>query len=132
MKAIDTNVLVRFLVNDDEKQALLVKQLLKQAEVEKDSLFIPVLVVMETLWVLSSVYGFSRLEIIMAVEGVLEMPVFTVECHEKVSAMCRIALQNDCDMADILIGISAASNGCDTVLSFDKKAAKSGYFSLIQ
>jgi len=45
MKAVDTNVLVRFLVRDDEKQAKAVYRKFKQAEANKEVLFIPVLVV---------------------------------------------------------------------------------------
>ena len=56
MKALDTNVLVRFLVKDDAEQAQLVYTLFKQAENQKQQLFVPILVVLETIWVLQAVY----------------------------------------------------------------------------
>ena len=52
MKALDTNVLVRFLVKDDEQQAKTVYRLFKQAESKAEAFFIPILVVLETVWVL--------------------------------------------------------------------------------
>lgn len=55
MKALATNVLVRFLVKDDEQQAQAVYRKFKQAEDKKEIFFIPVLVVLETVWALESV-----------------------------------------------------------------------------
>lgn len=51
MKAIDTNVLVRFLVNDEPAQAQSVRRLFSDAEAQRDSLFVPLLVLVE--------FGFS-------------------------------------------------------------------------
>jgi predicted nucleic-acid-binding protein len=65
MKALDTNVLVRFLVRDDEQQAKAVYRKFKQAEAKKEVFFIPVLVVLETVWVLESVYEITRQEILV-------------------------------------------------------------------
>ena len=51
MKAIDTNILIRFITNDDEKQAQSVYQLFKKTEEKSDQLFVPLLVVLEVIWV---------------------------------------------------------------------------------
>ncbi len=51
MNALDTNVLIRFLVADDEKQANRVRLLFKQAEADQQKLYVPVLVVLEMLWI---------------------------------------------------------------------------------
>ena len=56
MKAVDTNVLVRFLVKDDAEQAQQVYSVFKQAENQQQRLFVPILVVLETIWVLQAVY----------------------------------------------------------------------------
>lgn len=56
MKGLDTNILVRFLVRDDEAQAETIYKRFKQAESDKEVLFVPLLVVLETVWVLESVY----------------------------------------------------------------------------
>ena len=59
MIALDTNVLVRFLVKDDEQQAELVRVLFMEAEQRKEPLLVPLLVVLELIWVLESVYEIS-------------------------------------------------------------------------
>jgi predicted nucleic-acid-binding protein len=132
MMALDTNALVRFLVRDDEKQALAVKNILLDAENKGDNFFIPLPVTLEMIWVLSSVYEYSREEIIRALENLLIASVFLVEEHERVASLCRIAKKNDFDPADILIGLTSRDNGCESTLTFDKKAARSGLFTLIQ
>ena len=68
MIALDTNVIVRFLVRDDEQQAQAVYARLKQAEAARETLFVPLLVVLETIWVLESVYDKSRQEILDSLE----------------------------------------------------------------
>ena len=57
MIALDTNVIIRFLVRDDEKQAKTVYARLKKAEATRERLFIPLLVLLETIWVLDSAYN---------------------------------------------------------------------------
>ena len=79
MKGIDTNILVRFLVGDDEKQAKKVYVMFKKAETEKKELFVPVLVVLELIWVLESAYGISRSEILDSIDSLLLMPIFKFE-----------------------------------------------------
>ncbi|MDD5674107.1 MAG: type II toxin-antitoxin system VapC family toxin [Chitinivibrionales bacterium] len=131
MKALDTNALVRFLVRDDEKQAQVVKKILLNAEVAGDLIFIPFIVMLETIWVLSSVYEYSRAEIILALENLLVVSVFEIEEHERVVNLCRIAKKHSIDLADLLIGLTSHDKGCETTLTFDKKAAQSELFTLI-
>ena len=64
MKALDTNVLVRFLVKDDEQQAKAVYRIFKQTESKAEVFFVPTLVVLEIVWVLDSVYETTRQEIL--------------------------------------------------------------------
>ena len=61
MKAIDTNILIRFLIGDDELQAKKVYAIFKKTELEKKELFVPLLVILEMLWVLESVYEIQLL-----------------------------------------------------------------------
>ena len=132
MNAIDTNALVRFLVRDDEKQAQAVKRILVEAERQNEKLFIPLSVTLEMVWVLSSVYEYPREAVIRVLETILVTPVFKIEKHERVTHLCRIAGKGDFDLADILIGLTSRDNGCDTTLTFDKKAVRSGLFTAIQ
>ena len=64
MKGIDTNILVRFLTGDDEQQTKVVYNIFKKTESEKRELFVSLLVVLELIWVLESVYEIPRAEIL--------------------------------------------------------------------
>jgi len=68
MIAVDTNIIIRFLVRDDEMQALAVYKRFSQAEKNGKVLFVPLVVVLETIWVLESAYQKPRLQIIESFE----------------------------------------------------------------
>lgn len=132
MKAIDTNVLVRFLVNDDEHQGELVYERFRDAEVNSEVLFIPLLVILETISVLESVYEATRKEIVDSFSDLMQMPVFEFEALAAVQGMVISAKMSSTDLTDILIGQSARVSGCDSVLTFDKKASRIDMFELIE
>jgi len=132
MKAIDTNVLVRFLVNDDEQQAELVYDRFRAAEAAHEVLFIPLLVILETIWVLESAYEATRKEIVDSFSDLMQMPVFEFESLEAVQGMVISAHLSSTDLTDILIGQSARVSGCDNVLTFDKKASRMDLFELLE
>ena len=132
MKAIDTNILVRFLVKDDEKQAQVVYNLFKRTEYVKGTLFVPLAVVLETIWVLESVYNISRNEIIETFKDLLSMPLLKFESQPVVQAFTTSARNTSADLADLLIAQSAHHSGCESVLTLDKRAAKSALFELLK
>jgi predicted nucleic-acid-binding protein len=132
MKALDTNALVRFLVRDDEDQAQAVRRIILDAEKKNDILFIPLAVMLETMWVLSSAYAYSREQIVQTLENLLLVSVLDVEEREKIRELCSIASKTDADLADLLIGLTSRDHGCETTLTFDKRAARSGLFTLIK
>jgi predicted nucleic-acid-binding protein len=131
MKAIDTNVLVRFLVNDDKKQARKVYELFKQAEAEKKPLFIPLTVLLELIWVLDSVYTISREDILGTIGDLLLIPILKFEHQPAVRQFVHGSQGNTQELSDLLIAFSAQASGCDQVLTFDKKASGCYLFSLI-
>ena len=79
MKGIDTNILIRFLIGDDELQAKKVYNIFKKAESEKDELFVPLLVILELIWVLESVYAIHRTEILESMRELTLMPILKFE-----------------------------------------------------
>jgi predicted nucleic acid-binding protein len=79
MKAVDTNVLVRFLVNDAPGEASAVRELFAAAERERETFGVPVLVVLEAIRVLESAYGVSRDELIATLNDLLLLPVLEFE-----------------------------------------------------
>jgi len=124
MKGIDTNILVRFLVGDDEAQAKKVYKIFKRAESEKYELFVPLLVVLELIWVLESVYEIPRGEILDSIGELLLMPILQFENQPALHQFIQNAQGSGYDLSDLLIAHSAKEQGCDAVITFDKKASK--------
>jgi predicted nucleic-acid-binding protein len=132
MKAIDTNILIRFITKDDDKQAKSVYQLFKQSEEAEEKLFVPLLVVLETIWVLQSGYSISNEEIIATFADLLLMPVLLFESEIVVQNFIDSARNTKFDLSDLLIANSAHSFDCVSIFTFDKKAAKFKYFELLK
>ena len=132
MKAIDTHVLIRFLVKDNEQQAELVYKLFKEAESLKEELFVPIVVVLETVWVLESVYKIPRQEIVDSMNELLLMPILEFESQSAIKGFVSSAIETKIDLSDILIAHAALSAGCETMLTFDKHASSFGFFRLLE
>lgn len=131
MIAVDTNVIVRFLVRDDEEQAETVRRRLKLAEEKRERLMIPLLVVLETIWVLESAYNKTRAEILDALQAMRQMAVFEFEADHVIDGLLHDGPENKAGLADILIAQAAKAAGCQHVLTFDKAAAKLPFFRLL-
>ncbi|MFK5925357.1 MAG: type II toxin-antitoxin system VapC family toxin [Desulfuromusa sp.] len=131
MKAIDTNILVRFLVGDDELQARKVYNIFKQAESNKKKLFVPLLVVLELIWVLESAYKIRQREIIDSISELLLMPILKFEHLSVLQQFTKNAPVTKYDLSDLLIAYSAVEQGCELTFTFDKKASKFKLFELV-
>ncbi len=131
MKAVDTNILVCFLVGDDKKQAQIVYDLFKNAEATNEELFVPLLVVLELVWVLESAYAVERNEIINSIADLLIMPILNFEHGEALQRFVITARKSNYDLSDLLIAHSAKNSGCKASYTFDKKAAKYELFELM-
>ena len=132
MIALDTNVIVRFLVRDDAAQAEAVYVRLKRAESDRETLYVPLLVLLEVIWVLESAYGKTRSEILGSIDDMKRMPVFTFERDEVVQALLTDGRKSKADFADILIAHAADANGCEGGLTFDKQAASLSFFQILR
>lgn len=132
MKALDTNALVRFLVADHPGMKSKVDRLLDKAAENKVSFGVTGYVLLELLWVLQSVYKYSREDTLDAVDKLTGMPVLTFEPSCPVYELVAMARSSNLDLADILIGLGAIQQGCETTLTLDNKAARSDLFEKIQ
>ncbi len=131
MMALDTNVLIRFLVKDDEKQARCVYKIFRKAEQQQETLFVPLLVVLETIAVLQSVYEIADEEILSTLNALLLMPVLMFEASSVIQRFVASAREVKMDLSDLLIAHSAKLSSCKRVYTFDKKAAKYKYFTFL-
>ncbi|MBW1837044.1 MAG: PIN domain-containing protein [Deltaproteobacteria bacterium] len=132
MKALDTNVLVRFLVRDDKRQAETVYKIFKQAESDKEVLFVPLLVVLETVWVLESVYNIPRQEVLDSINELILMPILEFEEQSAILSFIASSRETKIDLSDLLIAHSARFLGCQCVLTFDKQASSFELFELLR
>ena len=132
MIALDTNVVVRFLVRDDERQARAVYRRLRRAESDGETLFVPFVVVVETVWVLESAYKKSRAEMLDAIEDMRRMTVLEFEKNGVLQRVLVDGKTSKADLSDLLIAHSAQASGCDGGVTFDKKAAKLPFFRLLK
>lgn len=132
MTAVDTNVIVRFLVGDDPKESKTVYNILKEVEEQKSSLHVPILVVFELIWVLDSVYDISRKDILSSLDQLLLMPIFTFESLDAIQNFLQDSIKSNYDLSDLLIAHTAQQARCDSVLTFDRKASKHPLFQLLK
>ena len=128
MKALDTNVLVRFLVNDDPQQAKRVTDLFTSAEEDGDRFLVPTIVLLELIWVLESVYEFSRNEIVEACELLAQMPVLSFENYAVLQRLIAFGRTTHAHLPDLLIGLTGQSSGCELTLTFERGLEKTGLF----
>ena len=118
MLGIDTNVLVRFLVRDDEGQFERARRLIKREVGSEEDVFVSLLVLVETEWVLRRVYGYSRPEIIRELRRFVGLPRISLEEPELASTALDWG-ERGLDFADALHLAKAA--GCEAFLSFDQR-----------
>jgi len=122
--AIDTNVLVRLLVDDDPRQSAAAKALLSAAEAAGSPVIVPLLVILETAWVLGSRYKHAKPMVIQALQAVLEATDAAVEDEATLEEALHLWKHHAADFADCLIAAKAARLGCTRFATFDEKAAK--------
>ena len=130
MIGLDTNVLVRYIMQDDAKQAPLATRLVESLSAEAPG-FLPLVAVVELAWVLSSAYDLNRAQLVEVFEGVLRTKELVIERAEVVWKALRAYQSVKADFADCLIAHSAASAGCEKTMTFDRGAAKSAGMTLI-
>ncbi len=120
MIALDTNAIVRVLIEDNEDQAKIVQAVINDAEANGRRILILSEVIIETVWVLESVYQCSRQEISTFIENLLSAPTFYLPD----SAVIRKAIKqykNGGDFADLLIVGQAKAFQAKKLFSFDRK-----------
>lgn len=125
MAALDTNVLVRWLTNDDAAQCAEVAALFQRTEEAGDRLCIPATVVLELEWVLRSRYRFSLEAIGSALEALLAVPHLAILDEAAVAQAVWLFQQEGApDFADCLHVSMAFQAGQAPLLTFDTKASR--------
>lgn len=112
MRAIDTNVVVRYLTGDDPAQAAKARKV-----IDAGNVFVGTTVFLESEWVLRSVYGFSGVDVASALRAFAGLPAIELE-SPTLLAEALDRMEKGMDFADALhLGAAA---GCEAMLSFDR------------
>jgi predicted nucleic-acid-binding protein len=130
MIGLDTNVLVRYVMQDDPGQAARATRLMDSLTPEEPG-FVALVCVVEAGWVLSSSYGLTRAQVALVVEGLLRTKELAVERADVVLRALRVFQASSADLADCLIAQAGLSAGCDRTMTFDRKAARLAGMALL-
>ncbi len=123
MIGLDTNVLVRYIMQDDPGQSPRATRLVESLSAEAPG-YVSLVVLVELGWVLSSAYGLNRVQLVQAFEALLRTKEIVVERAETAWKALRVFQAGPADFADCLIERSAAAAGCERTVTFDRGAVK--------
>ena len=126
MIGIDTNVLVRYIAQDDASQSARATRFIENECSATAPGFVGLVVLVEVVWVSESCYGATRAEIAEIVHRFLSIKQLVVQDAETCWQALRLFESGKADFADCLIERSANAAGCERVMTFDKQAAKAG------
>ena len=123
MTGLDTNVLVRYVMQDDPRQSPRATRLIESLTAE-DPGFVPVVVLLELVWVLSGSYGLDRVQVATVLATLLRSKELVIDRAELVTQVLKRYSADGADFADALIERMAAAAGCSTTMTFDAGAIK--------
>lgn len=124
MIGIDTNILVRYLIQDDELQSPIATEIIERKLTTTNPGFVSVVVMVETAWVLDRSYGLKHQDIAATIEHMLQVEVLVVEYEQEVFAAAISLKQGQGSFADNLIAKLGIRAGCIHTLTFDKEASR--------
>lgn len=134
MIGLDTNVLVRYLAQDDVKQSASATRFIETQLNERSPGFISVVVLVELCWVLERLYGATVREIGDMVNDLLGTPNFHLQQRQAVQEAAQLLLTQKTKgsgFADLLIARIALNEGCTSIVSFDRGAIRNAGMTLL-
>jgi predicted nucleic-acid-binding protein len=131
MIGLDTNILVRYLTQDDPTQSRKATELLEHRLTEETPGFVSIVAMVETVWVLERAYRLPAQKIAAAVERMLQTDVLVVENEQAVFTAMIALKEEQGSFADSVIATLGLRAGCSCTLTFDHKAARLHGFELL-
>lgn len=129
MIGLDTNVLVRYIVQDDPEQAARATELIESRCTRDQPGHIDTVVLCELVWVLERAYGYSRPTVSAVLRQLFSTAELNVAAPDAAWAALRAYEQDSADYADYLVGARNRSAGCGTTYTFDRRASRSAWHS---
>jgi predicted nucleic-acid-binding protein len=130
MIGLDTNVLVRYITQDDIKQSPKATRLMESLSVDSPG-FVSTVTIVELVWVLTACYSLNRNNIFKVLETLLRTKEIVVEKAETIWKVTRGFKNKNADFADCLIEQLARDAGCSHTVTFDLGASKNCGMKLI-
>jgi predicted nucleic-acid-binding protein len=124
MPALDTNVLVRYIVQDDARQLAAARRLISRCVAEGSTLFVPVTVLLELEWVLRSSFEFGKDDVLLALSSLFSAADLSFESERALEVALQLFRKGSADFADCLHAALATQAGEQPLWTFDKAAAK--------
>lgn len=131
MIGLDTNVLARYIMQDDRAQSAKATLLIESLDVDRPG-FVSLVSVVELYWVLTSCYELTNDQVKQALDVLLRTKQIIVDRADEVLRALRLFETGKADFADCLIERTAASAGCEQTMTFDVNAAKHAGMTLIR
>lgn len=131
MIALDTNVLVRYIVEDDLVQSAAASRLVEERCTAEEPGLVASIVLCELAWVLGRGYGYPRAQVAEVVRTILSAEELEVEAPEVAWRALRLFEEGKADLADYLIGVVNRQRGAAATFTFDRAAAESELFALV-
>jgi len=127
---IDTNILARYLLRDDEEQFKLAAELFSMAT-EDLPIFVTHTTLIELNWLLLRTYRRTKEQFIAVLDKLIQMRQLVVENVAHVAAALHLFRMTNADFPDCMIMVATQQAGCTWTYSFDRKACKAGMTELI-
>lgn len=126
MIGLDTNVVIRYLTQDDPKQSATANRIIERELTEKNQGYITLISLIEITWVLESCYDQTKEELINVLDLLLTIKQISIEKTDLVYLALKRFRTGTADFSDALITLVCEDAGCKRVVSFDKKAVTVG------
>lgn len=123
MIGLDTNVIIRYLAQDDVRQAATATRLIEGSLTSEERGFISVVTLAEIVWVMSSNYRATRGAVADIVEGLLTAPQLMLERADVVWRALKAYRDSKADFSDAVIVELGSDAGCSKTVTFDRQAA---------
>ena len=131
MIGLDTNVLIRYIVRDDQRQTEAATRLIESKCTSEDPGLINLIVLCELVWVLDRGYKYDRRMVARVVRRILSVKELRVDEAESAWRAIRLYEQGKADFADYIIGLSNQREKAEVTYTFDRKATESDLFKLV-
>ena len=131
MTGLDTNVLVRYVMQDDPRQSPRANSLIESLSAEEPG-FVPVVALVELVWVLSGSYDLDRTQVATVLGTLLRSKELVIERADLVTQALKRYSANGADFADALIERLSAAAGCQVTMTFDAGAVKAAGMTLVR